>query len=533
MPSRRRGLLLVLLVATGVLFANLGGYELWDPDEAKHAEIAREVFESGRWWAPTINYEPYHHKPSLFYLLVSGCYSLFGVNEVSARLVPAASCLLTLLCLYLYASSSAGSRVQEREGRTETALLASLMLLGSYMFPFVGRFTNFDSLVTAALSAAVFYLAWWMEQEDRSWGVWPFYVFTALATLIKGPMAVVLVGAPLSLMLLRGELSLKRVAPISGTLIVLAMLALWVVPVWLKNPDYLVDFLWIHNVQRYVSGSKSFHPQPFYFFFPVLIAGLLPWSAFVPKALRRSLDGTKSERWLSYYVLWVFIFFSLSRGKLATYVLPSFPVFAVIVARWLSDRSLGKGRPRAIDRWMLGLSASVLLLLVPVSFLLLRHEVGSGEFDLYSLTFLPASLSGAWILASLVRNTGPSSTESAITVLATGTVATVMVFNLWGARAVSVMSSDADLARAVNVEENAAAVLYWGVRPFSFQFYTRRPLVLADGGEACQEALGEGGMVVLLTKDKRINSLPASFPSQNFHEWVRNGRHVLLTNRPM
>ena len=101
------GAVAACLVAGLILSCNLGGYALWDPDEGRHAEIAREIFTASNlrgWIVPSLNAEPYYHRPILFYWLVSGAYALGGVHELAARAVPAAAALGTVLSVYLFAA---------------------------------------------------------------------------------------------------------------------------------------------------------------------------------------------------------------------------------------------------------------------------------------------------------------------------------------------------------------------------------------------------------------------------------------------
>src|SRR3989338_3287158 len=105
----------------------------------------------------------------------------------------------------------------------------------------------------------------------------------------------------------------------------------WYLAAALRDPEYIKTFLWNHNVLRFFALEKGInHPEPIYFFIPVLLAGFLPWSFFLPpighRVWERRYDEGKEER--LFLVVWVFtvlLFFSLARNKLGTYLLPLFP----------------------------------------------------------------------------------------------------------------------------------------------------------------------------------------------------------------
>ncbi|RMF25335.1 MAG: phospholipid carrier-dependent glycosyltransferase, partial [Deltaproteobacteria bacterium] len=174
LPRRWLGLVGVAVAAAILVGAGLGSYSLWDPDESKHAEVAREMVETGNWIEPQIAYQPYHHKPSLLYLLIGSVYRRFGVGEWQARVVPAIAGWLTLLAVYWYASATSARR----------GVLAVVLLASSPMFLGVARFTNFDALVTLFTSAAVLWLAAWVDRGGRG-PVLPFYALVGLGVLAK------------------------------------------------------------------------------------------------------------------------------------------------------------------------------------------------------------------------------------------------------------------------------------------------------------------------------------------------------------
>src|SRR2546427_35340 len=113
------GAVLLVAVAGGLFFQGLGRYPLLDPDEARHAEVAREMAAGSgarRLFLPTLDLEPYREKSAGYYWLVAFSYRAFGVGEVAARAGSALAALGAVLALYAHALqrwSSARGRASE------------------------------------------------------------------------------------------------------------------------------------------------------------------------------------------------------------------------------------------------------------------------------------------------------------------------------------------------------------------------------------------------------------------------------------
>ncbi len=517
----------MLLAAAGacaLLFAGLGDYALWDPDEAKHALIAREIFESGQWWAPTVNGAPYHHKPSFFYLLVGLAYGALGVNEFAARFVPALACLGTVLFVYLEASRPASS---QEDSQTASGLLATGLLLCVPCFPLVGRFANFDSLLMLFITATVFRVAAWLDAEEGSPLPWDTWVFAALATLTKGPVAVLLLLLPLLLFLISGRIKFSRLRPGRGVLIFSLVVCAWLLPTFLRNPDYVREFVLVHNIGRYTgAGGVSFHAQPLWFFIPVGIACLLPWSALLPAAVSRALAGRDSSRWLAVFCCWVLVFFSLSHGKLATYIMPAFPAAAVLVARWLDDNS-GR-RATGFNGLALAASAAIMVALGPASVWFYLEETGAVYQGPATLLFWFATAGGLLALSSWRRLFSVGRISA---LLCSSMFLVSLLFSLALGPRVSPFTSDADLAALVSAEVPAEVRLAsWGIRPWSFRFYADRPLFRKPSAVDYQALIGGPKPLLLLSKASGMRSIGGGSAGK-LRAWRSNFRHTLYANR--
>jgi 4-amino-4-deoxy-L-arabinose transferase-like glycosyltransferase len=311
-----------------------------DPDEGRYAEIAREMLLLKDWLIPHLNLVPYLEKPPLVYWLTSLSFSAFGLTEWAARL-PAA--LAALAGVYL-AFGLGRALWGERQGFWGAMVLATC---GGYVI--LARLLTLDMVFTFFLNLgiALGYLA--LSRERPTLWLWA-YLALALAVLVKGPVALVLTGLIWgTVAFLKGRQAVYAlIRPVSWVLLAVVVLPWFVYVAW-KIPEFLRFFLWENHVTRYVSGA-SFHAAPWWYFGPVLLGLLLPWTGLVPWALARRTPIDAGDR--LFLIIWaavVLAFFSISRGKLATYILPALLPLALLVGEALAglqsrDRGL-QGAP--------------------------------------------------------------------------------------------------------------------------------------------------------------------------------------------
>src|SRR5213595_3669808 len=297
------GAALLALVAGGLFLHGLGRYALLDPDEARHAEVAREMAAASgvrRLFLPTLDFEPYREKPPGYYWLVALAYGALGVGEAAARAASALAALVAVLALYAYALPRWG---------VPAGLGAGAVAATSAGWFGPARYGNLDMTLTACVTVGVLGgLAWLERPAPRRAPLAP-YVAAGLGLLVKGPLALVLVAGPLALAALverprprLGELGLER-----GVLTVVALGALLWVPVGLLDPSYLSAFA-VTNMRRL--GSASPHAGPIYYYLLWVPALLFPWTLFAPGPLRRAacdprrralvLWAASSPRWRSW-----------------------------------------------------------------------------------------------------------------------------------------------------------------------------------------------------------------------------------------
>ncbi|HEX2252619.1 MAG TPA: glycosyltransferase family 39 protein [Thermoanaerobaculia bacterium] len=369
MSSRLRDLLWVALAGAVLFLPALGSRDLWNPDEARYAQVAREMRESGQYVVPHLNGELYMQKPPLLFWSIAAASAPWGrVTEISARLPSAVAAILALLVVF---------RLAERLFGRRAAWLAAAAFGTCHKVLWQGRFGQIDMLLTMLVAVAVWF---WVraETEERPALGWLFFLFAGLATLAKGPVGLL---PPLLAILAwtaweRDRPALRRLKVGRGLLLWAGVVLAWLAPAAaIAGREYLETMVLRQNLTRY--ADPWHHHQPWYYYLTVLPADFFPWIFLLPAALvagwpllrrgrgwRAAGHGPAAEaagaaddeagwgdpaerarRGLRFALCWVvvtLVFFSLSPGKRTVYILTMYPGLALLV---------GAGLDRLAARW--------------------------------------------------------------------------------------------------------------------------------------------------------------------------------------
>jgi 4-amino-4-deoxy-L-arabinose transferase-like glycosyltransferase len=342
-------MLLLFFLAVAILYGSaLGTIPLLEPDEGRYAEIPREMLASGDFVTPHLNGVVYLEKPPLFYWGTAASLAVFGETEFGARCFTAAVSVAGILLTYWMGATLAGWR---------TGLYAAIVLSTSIYYYAIGRLNTLDMTLAVLLLLSIFpaYLYHSGKSDRRSYLLLS-YAASGLAFLTKGLIGVVF---PLAVMVLwlvfsRRQWEYAKAFSPLGIALFLAIVLPWTILVQRENPDFLWFFFVHEQFLRYATKIHH-HAEPFWFFLPVVIAGFLPWVAFL-RRIAVSVHGAREVFlpredlvFLLSWILFVFLFFSISGSKLATYVVPIFPPLAVLFGRGLvlwADREDGAVRCR-------------------------------------------------------------------------------------------------------------------------------------------------------------------------------------------
>src|ERR1700752_57517 len=324
----------VTALALIVFFFHLGSYGLWEPDEARYAEIAREMLAARNFIVPHLNYVAYVEKPPLLYWLGAMWMALFGVNELAARLTPALAALAGVMMTWLFVRSTMGR---------ERAWLAGAILTTSTLYALMAQVLTTDMLLAAAVTVALFalYLHW---SEGGRW-CWLGYAAIAMGLLAKGPVAAAIPIFTVAIFLWwQGELpgAIGRFHALAGGAMVLLIAAPWFIAVAIREPGF-VDFYFIgEHLRRFFESSYS-HGEPFYYYLPVLAAGMMPWTLMAPFIAWHALMRTPAGRFCIVAAAVVIVMFSAASAKLIPYILPAAAPVAVLLADGIYSRAFPAG----------------------------------------------------------------------------------------------------------------------------------------------------------------------------------------------
>lgn len=336
-PGRVLGaawVLLAALVSYVCLLHGLTAVGLIGPDEPRYAAISRAMAATGDWVTPRLNGEPWFEKPILLYWASATAHRLIGDGDLAVRIPSALGAVVTSLALgwlgwRLYGAATAG-----------VVLVLFPTTVSAFAF---ARGATTDMLFAASLTLAMmsaFRLVVVPSDRRHTWQV-AFGVALALAVLAKGPAGVLLAAGSLILWSVVSRKTAHLAALIQPLVVTsFSVVALpWYVLSALRNPEFVEVFLIRHNLERFLTPVFR-HEQPFWFFAPILVLGLVPWSAFLVTGIRRALRvwragqlATSPSLYVACWVVFPVLFFSLSRSKLPGYVLPAIPGAALLLAR--------------------------------------------------------------------------------------------------------------------------------------------------------------------------------------------------------
>jgi 4-amino-4-deoxy-L-arabinose transferase-like glycosyltransferase len=379
------------------------------------------MVESGDFITPRLNYVKYFEKPPLHYWVNALSLSVLGRNETGARLPSAVFGLCGVLLVYHLGRKLFG----RREG------LYSAMVLGSSVgFLFQSRLNIIDTTLTFCMAATLgcFLLASRREEGGKGLYYHLFYLFAALTVLAKGLIGIVLPGGIIFLYLVLTKRwgLLREMRLPTGICLFLAVCVPWFVLVSLRNPEF-PQFFFIHeHFDRFLTKVHGRYEPP-WFFIPVALGGMMPWTFFLPGTVRETWRNRDSRR--LFLFLWagvIFTFFSLSSSKLIPYILPVFPALALLIGTAISETLDSGGRLFGAQ----ALSAGLFLFIAGAGFLLYTQlashaKIGADDALLLGGIFVVGSILSlfaqmrksrgiALILLCLTAGLGAMSAPSAV-----------------------------------------------------------------------------------------------------------------------
>jgi 4-amino-4-deoxy-L-arabinose transferase-like glycosyltransferase len=453
---------------------DLGGYPLFDPDEGRNAEVAREMAETNDYVLPHLDGLPYLDKPIVYFAAAAAVMEVLGPTETAARLPAYCFTLATLVVVAWF--------VRRRWG-ADAGWLAALALATTPLVLAYARTTIFDSTLAFCTTLAI--LAFWDERPILAWAA------IGLGAITKGPVAILI---PLATMLPYAWLTgrpARRFFPFKGVAVFAVVALPWFLAVSSRIPEF-PHYVFVRETFERVTTTRFHRTAPIWYYLPILPVAAFPW--IVP-----ALARWRNWRWawlarrvnphaqeailLTCWVLGPLLFFTLNKSKLPQYMLPLMPPFALAAARILTRQAseLGGGTG-AGRRTYVGLAATLGLALASLT-LWLPAPISLTPAERAAIPTTALAL-GIALLASaaLVWYAGrPDHPRPALGIM--GYALVVIAMPIVSGRLLQAVGEDrsaATLARVIqNTSPRETEVLGIAAFPTSLPFYLRHPIPVA------------------------------------------------------
>ncbi len=504
---RRAGLVIATLAAVAVL-PSLGWLTLFDRDEGYYVECAREMLERGDWFVPHFSGEPWMEKPPLAYWLMAASMKLLGTTEFAARL-PGALCGIAAVWLVW--------RLGRRMYGLRAGALAALAAATSVFFMAILRLALVDMALLCATMISMVGL-WRLTQGEGLRGPVLFHLGCGLGVLAKGPLGLALPVIALGGYVLwtRRWRTLWDARPFLGAAIVGAVVCLWAVPATLQTRgEFLRELVWVRTIKPMFDPLQGHGGSGLWqrlalvpVYVPILLAGLLPWTAFLWPAVRRAWAERRASSRTAFLFGWALAqlaVFSVISTKLPHYVLPIVPAAAILIGAYL-DGAISGGEARSpAPAWDLA-TGGVLL-----GGLTLAAPFVTGFPDAWPW-FLPPALAlilgGGW--AAQASRQG----RLAHLALRLGAAMALAFALLWPFSLARFEAGKSSWRVAARIHALTGGALRGvcvgaaGYREVSIVFYLRHPVALIAGPREVTEFLGRPEPALLILSEKEVRRIP-------------------------
>lgn len=386
----------------------IGDYSIYILDEAKNAAAAMEMRQNKEWILPTFNGMPRYDKPPLHYYFFMLGYELFGVNALGARFFPALAGWVCFTMVYLYTSSMYGKRAGFFAG---LALLASIHWVVQFHLAVPDPF-----LILFIFLSIIFYERFVSSSFKSKVCLRTSGLFLGLATLSKGPIALILVGFSVLVFMAIDRKPFwshfKAILDFKAIALFMTIVLPWYVLIGLKTEGlWLREFVFHHNINRFSSAMEG-HGGGFYLTFLFVLIGFFPASLVVYVALKRALLYRNLPTLIklgSIFSIITLLFFMVSGTKLPNYTAPVYPFLAIIVGWYFANGQVQRFKQPAYY-------SSLFIILLPLGLFIVSRNIEIKEIESLSFWFLIPALLGLaalriaygnkWELAWTVGNLG-------------------------------------------------------------------------------------------------------------------------------
>lgn len=326
----------IVLLIYFVYFFQLGTPALLDSDETRYADMARSMLYSKDFITLYLDDKIFWDKPPLFFWVLDIFYFLFNkisfvTQEFVVRIPSVIAALSIVATLYFSIKKIISNKF---------AIISCLILATSVEFVIFSRVSILDMLLTAniAISTLCGLMTYFVKEENKKYFWWMFYLFSAFGVLTKGIPAVIV---PFGTMFFVG-LWYKNIKEffkpqyfIIGSLIFLIITLPWHLMMYhIHGNEFIKEYIVKHHFQRFLGSNEIGREHTLIYYLPTFLIGFLPWSVSFLLGLKKLIKNNKDKFITMNLIGFVFtlVFFSVSKTKLITYILPLYPFAAVLTS---------------------------------------------------------------------------------------------------------------------------------------------------------------------------------------------------------
>lgn len=312
----------------------LGTYPLLDADETRYADIARTMFNSGNYLTPMLDGKIFWDKPPLYFWIECLSFGIFkSCNEFTVRIPDVACSIASALGLFFI-----GRKLISRN----FGLICALILITSVEYVIFAKVAILDMILTTFTTIATLcgFVTYFVAEQRKKYWWWGFYICSALAVLAKGAPGIIL---PFGIMFFVGlwkrnlKEFFKPIYLIPGLLLFLIVALPWHVIMYkVHGWEFIHEYIIKHHLMRFVGSEEIGREHSWVYYIPVFIVGFLPWTMSLICAFYHFIKNRNRLK-INHFILmnaigftFTFLFFSMSKTKLITYILPVYSFAAVI-----------------------------------------------------------------------------------------------------------------------------------------------------------------------------------------------------------
>ena len=309
---------LIIAILSFILFVPfLGTTHLFDWDEINFAEASREMLETGNYAIPQIGFEPFWEKPPLFFWLQVICMKIFGVNEFASRLPNAVCGILTLILLY---------RLGKKLVNEQFGWMWTLMYAGSLLPQFYFKSGIIDPWFNLFIFLAVYQLAAYSDTRNERpvKRILLAGLFTGLAVMTKGPVALLIVGLCYGVFALinRFRNFMKPLHILYFLLVTMLAGGIWFMALLANGQQHIITEFIVYQVRLFQTEDAG-HGGPFFYHFIILLIGCFPAAALSLLSMRIGKRTNETPRHFHLWMMLLFwvtlLLFSIVKTKIVHY----------------------------------------------------------------------------------------------------------------------------------------------------------------------------------------------------------------------